>query len=31
MAWVLAFLEAGWTVNWMSWDVFCDAVTEKKI
>jgi hypothetical protein len=22
MVWAIAFLEAGWTIQWMKWDVF---------
>lgn len=29
MAWVITFLENGWTVQWMSWKGFLKAVTEE--
>jgi hypothetical protein len=28
MAWVLAFLEKGWKVRWMKWDVFFQQVMQ---
>ena len=28
MAWIIAFLEAGWLLQWMRWDVFLQIVLD---
>ena len=31
MAWVIAFLEAGWLLQWMDWDTFREAILNKSM